>query len=482
MELSLNENFITKVYLVEKANPLDGLSVGLRTYLEKTVNFTGDLNEQFIHLGPKTDNIILIGLGDRENLVESQYITAANTAAKVLNQHKVKEASVHFELAGKLTEGEILQAIAEGFLQSWYQFDRYLSKAPKKTLRKVSFQTDLKNAESLITETKHIMNAVDYTRELVNTPANDLYPENFAEKIVDLFKNSNVKVSVYGKEELEESSAAALLAVSKAAVKEARLVVMEYLPLGEKEEAISIVGKGVTYDSGGYAIKSANGMKTMMADMAGAAATVGVLEAVSKNEIKENVIGIVGLTENMIAGDALKNGDIISSLKGSSIEVVNTDAEGRLVLADALYYAATKVQSKAIIDSATLTGAVVAALGVNRTGVMTNNDALYEDLLSASKKADEEIWQLPITDDDRERVKGEKADLVNGATDGAGAGTIYAAAFLEHFVEGIPWLHLDIAGTAYQDKKGYKYRPRGASGIPVKTLYYFVKNSAQKNK
>lgn len=479
MKLTINKEFATKVYLLEKDQPLDMLSEELRTYLKDSIGFTGKLNEKFAYLGPKTDNLVVVGLGDSEKLSHEQYIHAANTAANLLNEYKVKDASVSFELTGSLDSAEALQAVAEGFLQSRYQFDHYLAEKSKKSLKNVSFKSDLDHAEEVITETEDIMDAVDYTRELVNTPANDLYPEIFADKVIELFKGTDVKVKVYDQKALEELGAKSLLAVSMAAVKEPRLVVMEYLPLGEEEEAISLVGKGVTYDSGGYAIKSAAGMKTMMTDMAGAGATVGAIQAIAKNKIQQNVVGIIGLTENMIAGDAMKNGDIISSLKGTSIEVVNTDAEGRLVLADALYYAATKVNSKAIIDSATLTGAVIAALGVNTTGAMTNNDPLYNDLFVAAERSNERIWKLPITDDDHERVKGKTADLVNGATDGAGAGTIYAAAFLEHFVEDIPWVHLDIAGSSYKATKGFKYRPRGASGIPVKTLYNYVKHSVQ---
>lgn len=479
MELSINQEFTTKVYLVKKDSPLEMLGEDLRTYLKDSVDFTGELNEKFAYMGPQTENLLIVGLGDKKKLSHQEYIHAANTAAKLLEDYKVKEAAVDFELTKNLDTADAVQAVAEGFLQSRYQFDRYLAKKSEKSLNKVSILTDLEEAHELIEETTILMDAIDYTRELVNTPANDLYPENFADKILDLFKDSDVKVKVYDKDALKKLGAKSLLAVSKAAVKEPRLVVMEYLPLGEDVKAISLVGKGVTYDSGGYAIKSAKGMKTMMADMAGAGATVGALQAIAKNNIQENVVGVIGLTENMIAGDAMKNGDIISSLKGTSIEVANTDAEGRLVLADALYYAATKINSKSIIDTATLTGAVVAALGTSITGAMSNDKNLNSEILIASKKADEKIWQLPITDNERERVKGKRAELVNTTTDGNGAGTMYAAAFLEHFVENIPWVHLDIAGTGYQSGKGFKYRPNGASGIPVKTLYHFVKNSSK---
>lgn len=196
--------------------------------------------------------------------------------------------------------------------------------------------------------------------------------------------------------------------------------------------------------------------------------------ALAKNKVQKNVIAVVVATENMIAGDATKNGDIIESLKGSTIEVLNTDAEGRLILADGLYYAATELNSSCIVDAATLTGAVVAALGKNITGTMTNNQELLDTFHSVSKETGEDMWQLPINDEFREQTKGKISDLVNIATNPTGAGTIFAAAFLEHFVEDTPWIHLDIAGTS-SSGKGHKYLPDGASGVPVKTLYEFVK-------
>lgn len=477
MELLLNQEFATKVYLVQEDSALTEVPEEIRNYLKETIDFTGKLDEKFTSFGPQAEQLVVVGLGKTDQLAPLNFIQAANTAAKLLNEHQIKEATVQFDCGEYCEPNDAFQAVVEGFLQTRYQFDRYLQEKKEKSLKRVSFQTDIEDAEELLAEIETVINAVDYTRELVNTPANDLYPEVFADKIVGLFEETSVKVKVYDKEALEELGAAALLAVGKAAVKEPRLVVMEYLPLGAETEAISLVGKGVTYDSGGYALKPAAGMETMMTDMAGAGAVVGVLHALAQNNIQQNVVGIVALTENMIAGDAMKNGDIISSLKGTNIEVTNTDAEGRLVLADALYYAATKVKSKAIVDVATLTGAVIVALGLDTTGAMTNNEPLYKDIEVAAAKADEKIWQLPISEDDRERIKGKRADLVNSGNRSLGAGTVYAAAFLEHFVEGIPWVHLDIAGTSYKENKGYKYRPAGASGIPVKTLYHFVKKS-----
>lgn len=479
MNLLIGKNLGTNVYLVEEGNSLEMLSDSLRDYLADSIGFTGKLNENFVHLGPNTDNLLIVGLGAKDKISSQQYIHAANTAANLLNKNKVSDATVSFAQVDHVDPADTLQAVAEGFLQSLYHFDTYLSKKKEQSLVNVDFETDLENAAELIEEIEYVLDGVDLTRELVNTPANDLYPEVLGDQVVELFKDTDVKVTVYDKEALEELGANALLAVSQGSAKEPRLIVMEYLPLGKEVPAISLVGKGVTYDSGGYAIKPARGMETMMTDMAGAAAMVGTLQAIVKNNIQQNVVAIIGATENLISGEAMKNGDIISSLKGTSIEVINTDAEGRLVLADALYYAATKVQSKCIVNAATLTGAVIAALGMNTTGVMTNDDALLKEVLQASEVADEAMWQLPLTDELRESVKGKNADLLNSMVNATGAGTSFASAFLEHFVEDIPWVHLDIAGTSYKENKGFKYRPRGASGIPVKTLYEFVKKSVE---
>src|SRR5699024_8935898 len=329
--------------------------------------------------------------------------------------------------------------------------------------------------DTLIEEVVNVLKSVNVTRDLVNTPANDLYPETLATKVEEVFEGTQVDVEIFNKNDLEELGAKALLAVSQGSAKEPRMLVLKYLPLGNEEPVISLVGKGVTYDSGGYALKNAKGMATMMTDMAGAGAMIGAIHAIASNNIQQNVVAVIGATENLISGEAFKNGDIISTLKGTTIEVINTDAEGRLVLADVLYYAATELNSKYIIDAATLTGAVIAALGPNITGAMTNDQALLKDVTTASKTAGEDMWQLPITPEFREKIKGNNADLINSSINFVGAGTIFAAAFLEHFVEDVPWVHLDIAGTSYASSKGNKYLPKGASGIPVKTLYEFVK-------
>ena len=475
MKITTNQTLDTTVYFVPADGALDMLSNDVADYALNTLDFKGKINETFIHIGPNTDNSVLIGLGDESNLTKDHFVKAANTAAKALNKQKVTSTSVQLTTYNAIEADVVLQGVVEGFLQADYSFDTYKKDKTNNSLKTVSILSDSDNADDLVKETVNILNSVNLTRDLVNTPANDLYPETLVDKVEEAFKDTAVEIEVYDKKALEELGAEALLAVSQGSSKEPRMLVLKYLPLGNEEPVISLVGKGVTYDSGGYAIKNAKGMATMMTDMAGAGAMIGALHAIASNNLQQNVVAVIGATENLISGDAFKNGDIINTLKGTTVEVMNTDAEGRLVLADILYYAATELNSKYIIDAATLTGAVIAALGQNITGAMTNNDELLESVTTASKTAGEDLWQLPITPEFREKVKGNNADLLNSSINFVGAGTIFAAAFLEHFVEDVPWVHLDIAGTSYAGSKGNKYLPKGASGIPVKTLYEFVK-------
>lgn len=477
MKITTNQTQDTTVYFVPADGALDMLSNDVADYALNTLDFKGKINETFIHIGPNTDNSVLIGLGVESKLTKDHFVKAANTAAKVLNKQKVTSTSVQLTSYNTVDAEAVLQGVVEGFLQADYSFDTYKKDKTNNPLKTVSILSDSDNADDLVKETVNILNSVNLTRDLVNTPANDLYPETLVDKVEEAFKDTAVEIEVYDKKSLKELGAEALLAVSQGSSKEPRMLVLKYLPLGNEEPVISLVGKGVTYDSGGYAIKNAKGMATMMTDMAGAGAMIGALHAIASNNLQQNVVAVIGATENLISGEAFKNGDIINSLKGTTIEVMNTDAEGRLVLADILYYAATELNSKYIIDAATLTGAVIAALGQNITGAMTNNDELLESVTAASKTVGEDLWQLPITPEFREKVKGNNADLLNSSINFVGAGTIFAAAFLEHFVEDVPWVHLDIAGTSYAGGKGNKYLPKGASGIPVKTIYEFVKNN-----
>lgn len=476
MKVITDKQFATSIYLVSTDDSLEFLPEDLRFYAKQTLDFKGNSGQKVVHLGPNTENVIVIGLGDSESLTRDHYVKAGHLAAKTSEENYLSEANIQVNTYGKTDKSEALQGAVEGVLQASYSFQNYKSDKTEQTFKQVSFISDVADAEDKINEVVHIVDAINLTRDLVNTPANDLYPETLVDEVRKTFKDTAVEVEVFDTDDLTKLGAKALLAVSQGSAKEPRMIVLKYLPLGEDKPVVSLVGKGVTYDSGGYALKNARGMATMMTDMAGAASMIGTLKALVANNVQQNVVVVIGATENLISGEAFKNGDIIGSLKGTTIEVINTDAEGRLVLADILYYAATKLNSKYIINAATLTGAVIAALGKNITGVMTNNQDLLEKVVAASKTVGEDMWQLPIADEFKEAVKGKNADLTNSQHSPTGAGTSFAAAFLEHFVEDIPWVHLDIAGTSYASGKGNKYLPKGASGVPVKTLYEFVKN------
>lgn len=464
------------VHLVTEAQRLDMVSDEVRTYLSSTLDYKGKLKSVYSNVGPNSENVVLVGLGKEDKVTKDHYVQAAHVAANELNKLKIEKASVEVKTAGKVDAKTAVQAVVEGVLQADYSFDTYKKDKSKKSLKEVNVSSDLSDVNQVIEEAVNILDGINLTRDLANTPANDLYPETLADAVVEKFANTDVAVEVYDKPQLEEMGMKALLAVGKASPKEPRLIVLKYLPLGDDKPVVSLVGKGVTYDSGGYALKNAKGMANMKVDMAGAASMIGTVFALAKNKVQKNVVAVIVATENMVAGDAMKNGDIIGSLKGSTIEVLNTDAEGRLILADGLYYAATQLNSSCIVDAATLTGAVVAALGKNITGTMTNDQALLDSFHAASEVTGEDMWQLPINDEFRGKTKGTITDLVNIPVSPSGAGTMFAAAFLEHFVEDTPWIHLDIAGTS-SSGKGHKYLPDGASGVPVKTIYEFVKNN-----
>lgn len=366
--------------------------------------------------------------------------------------------------------------MAEGLLTSTYRYDRYKTKDKKENefkIQEIAFsvpEDKKEKIEEALVEIKNVVDGVFLARNLVNEPSEYLYPETLADEAKKALEPLGVEVEVMGKDKIEELGMSAFLAVSKGSDKEPKLIVMRYKGGKKDDETIGFVGKGLTYDSGGYAIKPAASMADMFTDMAGSAAVIGAMKAIAANKVERNVTAVVAACENMVSGSAYKNGDIIKSMKGLTIEIGNTDAEGRVTLADALYYTATKENVSEIIDLATLTGAVIVALGKHYTGAVTNNQEMMDKVLSASKLGGDKIWQLPSDDCYRDMVKGKRGDLLNSIP--GGAGSITAGMFLENFVEDLNWVHLDIAGTSYKDNL--------ATGHPVKTLYFYALNKGEK--
>lgn len=448
----------------------------LFSYLKEKELFKGALSEVYADVSPKGDNIVLLGLGEEDKLDFNQIRKAFHKLGSELMKYKIESIGVTIPRFGELCYRKTMRAVTEGLLQSEYGFEKYLTKKKVVPSVKEVYFNILEDKKDkvlqVIEETEVVMEGVFLARDLVNERSINMYPEVLAKAAQDNLEGLDVKVEIHGKAEIEKLDMKAFLAVAEGSDKEPQFIIMTYNGDPESEEKLALVGKGLTYDSGGYSLKPSTSMDTMYTDMAGSAAVIGAMKSIAKSGLKRNVVAIVAACENMVSGGAYKPGDIIGSMSGKTIEVLNTDAEGRLTLADALWYAATVVKADKIIDLATLTGAVVVALGNVNTGAVTNNDELMNEVKQASLLAGEPIWELPNNEEYKELYKGTFADLKN--TGGRGAGTVSAGLFLGEFVNDVPWVHLDIAGTSYLDK-GMGYLPKGATGVHVKTLYYLVK-------
>ena len=455
------ENYNVTVKLVLENNLEDKF-----IKLEELKVFTGKCGEVYDDLNLENEGFIYLGLG--KTLELDSLRMAGFNLGKLLLARKISNINIDLEI---LKEAN-LKAFFEGFVDSTYKFEFYKNK-------KTGVIT--KNVNALFADTKvvqdtiNLMTGVFKARDLVNLTPIDLYPETYALDVIETFKNTSVEVQVFNKEEIEALNMHALLAVSKGSEKEPRFIVLKYFNNKDTDKHLTVVGKGVTYDSGGYALKPAGSMADMKSDMAGSAAVVGLFKALSLNNIKTNVVGVMALTENMIDGKAYKNGDVIKTMKGLTVEVVNTDAEGRLTLADAIYYSATKLNSTKIIELSTLTGAAVAALGSNITAITTYDDELYSAIHEAGLNVGEFNWRMPITKDFENAVKSDIAELKNAVAGGGGMMT--AGIFLNNFNEDVPFIHLDIAGPSSL-KSAFKHLPKGGTGVGVKTLYeYILKNN-----
>ena len=364
--------------------------------------------------------------------------------------------------------------IALGILLSSYKFNNYKKNKSKDTvhIKNVTFICDEpKMLSQNILEIKNIANGVFTARDLVWQPPNILFPSSFANECKKL-KKIGVKVTIYNEKQLVKLGMEALLAVGRGSRKDSQVVVMEWS--GGKKDAppMAFIGKGVCFDSGGLSLKPPKSMEDMKWDMGGAATVTGLIETAALSKIKQNVIGVIGLVENMPDGDAQRPGDVVKSVSGQTIEVLNTDAEGRLVLADILSWTEKKYKPKFMIDLATLTGAMIVALGNIRAGLFSNNKDVSKAIFDAGEITGEKVWEMPMDDDYDQLIKTEIADMKN--IGGPGAGSITAACFLKRHVEKTPWAHLDIAGVTWKNKSSPSV-PYGGVGWGVKMLYQLIK-------
>ena len=449
------------------------------------------------HCGTDTTHTIVIGLGDltdqkQDDLCLETFRKCGAIAFQSLSRIKAKEAKLslhHFDLFSDRTE-KMLHAFLLGFKLASYKFEDHISKKSKVPFNSLllalpQLSKETKSKEMLLTNTIeqafHICEGITFARWLADHPGNVINPVNLAKEVQKKFKGTSVKVTVWDKKRIEKERMGLLYGVGQGSSVEPRLIIMEYKGKGLKKgkAPVCFVGKGITFDSGGISIKPSRSMEEMKYDMCGAADVIGTMVTLEKLQAKVHAIGIVASAENMPGGSATKPGDIHYARNGLSVEVFNTDAEGRLVLGDALCLAVEK-KPQFIVDAATLTGAVVIALGSDHTGYFVREEGLAKAIEKALEATQENAWRMPLTEGHRKSMKGIHADLKNiGDGDHPGAGSAKGAAFLSYFVsDDIPWAHFDIAGTAYNVGHLYPYCPKkGASGLMVRTFCQLALNS-----
>jgi leucyl aminopeptidase len=398
--------------------------------------------------GIKIQRLIVIGIGKSSELKEKEFLKFGGVLAGKLNA-ATEGVTVFAELPDGAMAPEQAASIATGILLRAYKFTRYKTKKKDENgaLRaQISIAAgDVAAARKAFAPSAHVVEGVLMARELVNEPPNVLYPEEFGRRAAQLRK-LGVDVEILDVKAMTKLGMGALLGVAQGSVRPGRTVIMRWNGGKRGDRPVAFVGKGVCFDTGGISIKGAASMEDMKGDMGGAACVVGLMHALAARKARVNAVGAIGLVENMPDGNAQRPGDIVTSMSGQTIEIINTDAEGRLVLADVLWYVATKFKPKFMVDLATLTGAIMVALGTEHAGLFSNNDELAARLIEAGVETGEKLWRMPLGAEYDKLIDSQFADMKN--TGGRHGGSITAAQFLQRFVDNIPWAHLDIAGTA----------------------------------
>lgn len=430
-------------------------------------------------------NIILIGCGNISSAKENDIEEIGGVFYNSLLSIKAKSGQLlmcGFGSVCAFSESELAALIASGIFLASYRFDKYKTGEDVNKLVLPSsiniITQNIKAAEESFSVKCEVAKGVFCTRDLVSEVPNILYPDSYAERIVSELEPLGIEVEVLGEAQMHALGMGALLGVGQGSAKESKLVIMKYNNSSKQKKPVCFVGKGVTFDTGGISLKPAANMHQMKYDMGGSASVVGTMYALAARSAKVNAVGIVGLVENMPGGNAQRPGDVVKTMSGKYAEVLNTDAEGRLVLADCLTYAQRNFEPECIIDLATLTGAIVVALGYTYGGCFSNDETLAQNLINAGNKADEKLWRMPLHKDYSDMIKSSVADVANLGSERGMAGSSTAAEFLKHFIENdTKWAHLDIAGMAWTLKKSKNIYPVGASGYGVRLLNQFIKDN-----
>jgi leucyl aminopeptidase len=475
--------------IVFKTSDADGWSgaetvdpAGLLPRAARIAKFKGKFGTKLDLIAPQgsaLDRLVAIGLGKAGEITRHDWIKAGGVVAAALNG--AEKATIHLDVPGLVVTGEQAADVVLGMMLRNYRFDRYKSKkaeddasAGDKVCRVTIVTAAAANAKRALDTAEAVAGGVVLARDLINEPANVLGPEEFADRARALAA-LGVEVEVLTEDDMKRLGMGALLGVAQGSVRPPRLVVMEWKGGRAKDKPLAFVGKGVVFDTGGISIKPAAGMEDMKGDMGGAAAVVGLMHVLAARKAKVNVVGIIGLVENMPDGNAQRPGDIVTSMSGQTIEVINTDAEGRLVLGDALWYTNDRFKPAFMIDLATLTGAIGVALGSHHAGLFSNDDRLAANLLAAGLATDEKLWRMPLGREYDKMIDSKFADMKNTGGSRQG-GAITAAQFLKRFVGDTPWAHLDIASVAIGSPSD-EINTSWSSGFGVRLLDELVRRN-----
>ena len=459
---------------------VDAMTSGALAKAIKAANFTGKKGQtlELVGLsGAEGARIVMVGAGKRADLdaLGAEAVGGAGVAPILKTQEKAAVFALDGFATKKVSAGEAASRMAFGAKLRAYRFDKYrtkLEKDQKPALDKLTINSPAADAKTKFADLERIADGVALTRDLVSEPPNVLYPESFAARCKEL-ESLGVKVTVLGEKEMQKLGMGMLLGVGQGSVRESKLVAMEWMGGKKGEAPVAFVGKGVCFDTGGISLKPGPGMDEMKWDMGGAGAVTGAIAALAGRKAKANVVGVIGLVENMPDGNAQRPGDIVTSMSGQTVEILNTDAEGRLVLGDAVWWTQEKYKPKAMIDLATLTGAIIISLAHEYAGLFSQDDKLAEQLQDAAKATGEALWRMPLAKAHFDMIKSDVADMKNIGPREGGSST--AAAFIGKFVkDGQSWAHLDIAGMAW-NAKDKPTCPKGGAGFGVRLLDEYVR-------
>ena len=463
----------------DKILGLQNIDSKITSSIKQSVNDLGGVFGKILVI-PTTGTskrILIAGIGKKENFTNDTIRFVSDKIAQKAKELKLKEFTIIAPPGSIIEPVSSVSQIVEGCKMSLYKFEKYKSKK----------ENIIPNLTILISKSEKISNAIKtadvisegviYTKSIANLPPNECTPTTLANFAKIIAKKNNMKCNVLTKIDLKKRGFGGIIAVGQGSKNEPKLIILEHNRGPKNEKPIVLVGKAVTFDTGGISLKPGEKMDEMKFDKCGGCTIIGIMKVVSELKLPINLVGIIPSVENMPSGEAYRPGDIIKLYNGKTAEISNTDAEGRIILADALSYGEKQYSPKAIIDFATLTGACIIALGTNIAGMISNNEKLTNDIIESSKRTTEEIWNLPLNDDYMDMIKSDVADMKNVGI-GRAAGTITAAAFLRNAIEKTPWIHIDIAGVAWTQiaTKEKPYNPKGATGFGVRLILDYLQN------